>query len=195
MAVLEIRTFPDPILKQRCADVTAFDADLHQFLDDMAQTMQEAEGLGLAANQVGRSIRLFLMDVPTGKGKDGQETRTGLLEIINPKLVAKRGEMKWEEGCLSFPNVYEWVTRSHDIVLQYQDRHGEPKELKASGLVAICAQHEFDHLEGVTFLDRLSPLKRRLALQSYQRQNAEALQEAEYRAKKLQRKSAAQSAS
>lgn len=188
MAVLPIVTFPEPILKQRCAEVQAFDAELHTLLDNMAETMREAEGLGLAANQVGQSLRLFLMDVPTGKDPaTGEEVRTGVIEVINPQIAARRGEMKWEEGCLSFPNVYEWVTRSQDIVLKFVDRHGQPKELRLTGLAAICAQHELDHLDGITFLDRLSPLKRRMALQTYQRQNAEALAEAERKARKQRR--------
>ena len=178
MAVLQIVTFPDPALRARCREVTAFDADLVQFLDDMAQTMAASEGIGLAANQVGQLHRLYLMDVPVSETE-----RTGLLEIINPKIVAKRGEVRFEEGCLSFPGVYETVIRANEIELHYQDRHGVAHSIVLVGLPAICAQHEYDHLEGITFVDRLSPLKRRVVLRDYERRNRESIEDKQLRAK------------
>ncbi|MBM4343001.1 MAG: peptide deformylase [Deltaproteobacteria bacterium] len=178
MAVLPVVTFPDPVLRQRCKEVTAFDADLHKLLDDMGQTMATAEGIGLAANQVGDLRRLFLMDVHID-----DNTRTGLLEIVNPRIVAKRGEVRFEEGCLSFPGVFEFVVRANEIELHYQDRTGAAHKIICRGMVAICAQHEYDHLEGVTFIDRLSPLKRQLALRDYDRRNREALDDKTARAK------------
>ncbi len=189
MAVLAILTFPDEALRKRCSEVTRFDAELHKMLDDLAQTMQSQEGIGLAANQVGDLRRMFLMDVPLGKDdKTGEELRTGLLEIINPRIASKRGEVRFEEGCLSFPGIYENVIRANEVELHWQNRAGEPMQAKMQGLVAICAQHEFDHLEGITFVERLSPLKRRLAMREYERANREAIGDKQFRAKARQRR-------
>lgn len=182
MAVRPIVTFPDPVLKQRCAEVTSFDADLHTLLDDMADTM-EGHGIGLAANQVGVSLRVFVMDVPLGGKSDGRQEvesheSTGLLELINPRILARRGEIKYQEGCLSFPGLYEDVNRAAEVDVVFQDRHGQEQRLAAHGLVAICIQHELDHLDGITFVDRLSPLKKRIALRDYLRaQQREALED------------------
>lgn len=185
MALLEIRTYPDPVLKERGRAVTEFGPELHQLLDDMAETMAKAEGLGLAANQVGEVLRLFLMDVPDGEGQ-----RTGVIEVINPRILARRGEVKYEEGCLSFPNLYEHVIRAHDIEVAYQDRNGQEQKIKAKGLAAICLQHEMDHLDGITFLDRLSPLKRRVALRDYMRNNREEIEDKQFRTKAARAKRA-----
>ncbi len=178
MAVLDVVTFPHPVLKQKCSEVTRFDADLHQFLDDMAETMNEADGIGLAANQVGEALRIFLMDVPTNRGSNEKEVKTtGRIEVINPKIVGQRGEMKYEEGCLSFPGMSEFVTRAAEIDLEYQDRTGAAQKLTAKGLVAVCIQHELDHLNGITFVDRLSPFKRKIAMREYLRQNQDVIED------------------
>ncbi|MFZ4576780.1 MAG: peptide deformylase [Myxococcota bacterium] len=178
MAIRDIVPFPDPILKQRCAEVEVFDAELHQLLDDMADTMGEADGLGLAANQVGVSLRIFVMDVPID-----DDTRTGRIEVINPKVKAKRGELKYEEGCLSFPGVHENVIRAAELDLDFVDRHGQPQAVTARGLVSVCIQHELDHLDGITFVDRLSPLKRRIVLRDYLRENRELIEDAQHKAR------------
>ena len=184
MAVLEVVTFPHPILKQKCAEVTRFDAELHQFLDDMAETMNDADGIGLAANQVGQPVRVFLMDVPTNRGSGEKDVKTtGRIEVINPKIIGKRGELKYEEGCLSFPGMSEFVTRAAEIDLAYQDRSGAEVKLTAKGLVAVCIQHELDHLDGITFIDRLSPFKRKIALREYLRKNREAIDDQALREK------------
>lgn len=185
MAIRTIVKYPDPVLKERCAEVTAFDAGLHQLLDDMAATMATADGIGLAANQIAVTQRVFVMDVPVG-----EHERTGLLEVINPRIVQSKGEVKYEEGCLSFPGVHEWVNRAAEIDLTFQDRHGQEQHLTARGLLAICIQHELDHLEGITFLDRLSPLKRRIVMRDYLRENAEEIADQQHRAKKLRRSGA-----
>ncbi len=201
MAIRTIVKFPDPILKERCAPVTTFDAELHRLLDDMVETMETADGIGLAANQVAVSLRVFVMNVPveepgssSSNGDQGSASdknrgvaRTGLLEVINPTIVASRGDVRFEEGCLSFPNVHEWVHRAAEIDLGFQDRDGQAQKLTARGLLAICIQHELDHLEGLTFIDRLSPLKRRIVLRDYLRENAEEIAEQQLRAKKLRR--------
>lgn len=200
MAIRDVVAFPHPILKQRCVEVTQFDADLHILLEDMAQTMVDADGIGLAANQVGVAVRVFLMDVPVTRepGKAAraeqkaqhpeQNQRTGLVEIINPQILARRGEMKYEEGCLSFPGVNEWVQRAAEIDLQFQDRHGAVHQVTAQGLVAVCIQHEIDHLDGITFLDRLSPFKRKIAMREYLRQNRDVIEDQAMREKLKQKR-------
>lgn len=184
MAVLDVVQFPHPVLKQKCAEVTKFDAELHALLDDMADTMAEADGIGLAANQVAVPVRVFLMDVPTNRGSGEKDIKTtGRIEVINPKIVGQRGELKYEEGCLSFPGMSEFVMRAAEIDLEYQDRTGATQKLAARGLVAVCIQHELDHLNGITFLDRLSPFKRKIALREYLRQNREGIDDQALREK------------
>lgn len=165
MAVRSIVTYPAPILKRTCVAVERFDAELHELLDDMRDTMITADGLGLAANQVGVRERLFIMMIP-GESEQTDE----LFEVINPEITARRGEQRFEEGCLSFPGIAEWVMRAGEIELRYRDRDGGEQVRTLSGLAAVCAQHELDHLDGITFIDRLSPLKRRLALRAYARE-------------------------
>jgi peptide deformylase len=187
MASRSIVTFPNPVLKQKCAEVSNFGPELHRLLDDMAETMAMADGIGLAANQVAVPWRVIVMDIPVdrqaevaansrapGNDDDGQTVSTGLIELVNPRLTAMRGEIRYEEGCLSFPGMHEVVTRAAEIDLVYQDRDGGEHAVTAAGLVAICVQHEIDHLEGITFIDRLSPLKRRVAMREYLRARAAA---------------------
>ena len=185
MAIRPIVTWPDPVLKQRCEEVVSFDAELHTLLDDMADTMHD-EGIGLAANQVGVTLRVFVMDVPLGDGE-----HTGRIEVINPRIVATRGDTRYEEGCLSFPGVNETVKRALEVDLAFQDRNGQAQQVAARGLVAICIQHELDHLDGITFIDRLSPLKRRIALRDYMRENRELIEDAQHRARSRQRRTSA----
>ncbi|MCO4760561.1 MAG: peptide deformylase [Myxococcales bacterium] len=176
MAIRPIVTFPNPVLKTRCEPVTSFDEALTTLLDDMRDTMNEAEGLGLAANQVGVSLRIFTMGLPTGEDEDAPVEH---FEIINPEIVTKKGEIRFEEGCLSFPGIAESVTRAGQVELRYYDRSGAEIVRVFDGVAAVCVQHEFDHLEGVTFLDRLSPLKRRLAMRAYKKAMAQARDDAE----------------
>lgn len=187
MAIRDIVVFPHPVLKQRCAEVTAFDAQLHGLLDDMSDTMHKADGIGLAANQVGVAVRVFLMDVPINRPASKEERKaqaqteapatTGRTEVVNPKILAKRGELRYEEGCLSFPGMSEWVNRAAEVDLEYQDRAGTVQTISATGLVAVCIQHELDHLDGITFFDRLSPLKRKIALREHLRENRDLIED------------------
>ncbi len=189
MAVLDVVTFPHPVLKQKCSEVLRFDAELHAFLDDMAATMNEADGIGLAANQVGVTQRIFLMDVPTNRGSGEKEVKTtGRIEVVNPKIVSMRGELKYEEGCLSFPGMSEFVMRAAEVDLEYQDRTGAVQKVAARGLVAVCIQHELDHLDGITFVDRLSPFKRKIAMREYLRQNRELIDDQAMREKQKARR-------
>lgn len=152
MARLEILKYPDPVLKTVSAEVENFDAALHSLLDDMAETMYAASGVGLAAPQVGVLKRITVVDV----SREENELR----EFINPRIIEKTGQTSSEEGCLSIPDYRDVVNRNAELVVQAQDRHGKSFEVKADGLLAICLQHEIDHLDGVLFIDRLSYLKR-----------------------------------
>ena len=176
MAKRPIVTWPHPVLKRRCDDVEHFDDDLGLLLDDMLETMEDADGLGLAANQVAVSKRVFIMGILV-EGEEEPE----LVEVVNPVIEARRGETKHEEGCLSFPDLFEQVSRAAEIDVSFRDRDGKETRETYSGLSAVCFQHELDHLDGITFIERLSPLKKRLAMRAYQRlqrqREADALEE------------------
>jgi len=152
MAVREILVYPDPRLRQVAEPVETFNADLHSLIDDMAETMYQAPGIGLAAVQINVPWRVVVMDL--------SEERNALKEFVNPRVVDKDGSLESEEGCLSVPDVYAPVTRAERVVVEAQDRHGEPFSLEAEGLLAVCIQHEIDHLDGKVFVDYLSRLKR-----------------------------------
>lgn len=165
MAERTIVEYPHPALRRRCAEVTSFDATLATLLDDMRETMDKANGIGLAANQVAVPLRAFTMVIPGASEDDPGE----FVELVNPVIVGKRGEVRNEEGCLSFPELYEAVLRAAEVDVQYDDRNGVAHRRTFAQIAAVCVQHEIDHLDGVTFVDRLSPLKRRLALRAFQR--------------------------
>jgi len=154
--MLEILKYPDPRLNEISTKVEVFDAELGRFLDDMAETMYAANGVGLAAPQVGRTQRFFIIDISP---QDNSVRK--IHEFINPVLSEGEGKKVFEEGCLSVPGIAEEVTRKAKIRVDYQDRHGNPHALIAEGLFAVALQHENDHLDGVLFVERLSPLKRR----------------------------------
>ncbi len=154
---LEILKFPDPRLAQVSQPVTEFNASLHRLLDAMAKTMYEANGIGLAAPQVNHFIRVFVIDLLTEDGKPDV-----LYEFINPKLSNGSGQVIYEEGCLSVPGLTEEVKRKEAITVEYQDRHGKKHLMEAQDLLAVAMQHENDHLDGVLFVDRLPPIKRRM---------------------------------
>ena len=168
MTLRTIVEFPHPLLKQRCEEVVDFDAELATLLNDMRETMVEAEGLGIAANQVAVGLRVFTMVVP-GDGEDEVDETSEIVELCNPRIVGRRGEIRFEEGCLSFPGINEAVLRSAEVDAVFQDRDGIEHRRSFTDVAAVCIQHELDHLDGVTFLDRLSPLKRRLAQRSFKR--------------------------
>lgn len=155
--MLEILKYPDPRLKEKSNTVEMFDAPLHQFMDEMAKTMYAANGVGLAAPQVGKTLRAFVIDI----GLE-DEKHQKLYEFINPRLSKGEGKIVYEEGCLSIPGVSEAVERKAKIMVVYFDRHGKAQTLVAEELLAAAIQHENDHLDGILLIDRLSPLKRRL---------------------------------
>ena len=152
MALLTILEYPDPRLKKVASPVTAFTPDVVKLVRDMAETMYTAPGVGLAATQVDVHKRIIIIDI--------SETKDDLLVLVNPEIVAAEGEAECEEGCLSVPGYYDKVTRAARITVRARNEHGEPIERAAEGLLAVCIQHEMDHLIGKMFVDYLSPLKR-----------------------------------
>ncbi|CAL92717.1 peptide deformylase [Azoarcus olearius] len=151
MALLPILRYPDPRLHRRAAPVDTVDDDVRKLIDDMAETMYEAPGIGLAATQVDVHRRVVVIDI--------SEDKSGLMALINPQILERDGEQVCEEGCLSVPGVYEKVTRAERVTVRALDRNGHPFEVAAEGLLAVCIQHEIDHLDGKVFVEYLSPLK------------------------------------
>lgn len=167
MAKLTILEFPDPRLRKKAAPVEVFDDDLCAFIDDMFETMYAAPGIGLAATQVDFHQRLLVTDVSS----DNSEPHV----LINPVILEKDGVAVTEEGCLSVPGYYEEVERADHVRVRFLNRDGEPVEMDAEGLLAVCIQHEMDHLEGKLFVDYLSEAKRgriRKRLEKDRRQQA-----------------------
>ena len=154
MAVRPIRIFGDPVLRAKAAEVTAFDDSLRALIADLFETMKAYNGVGLAAPQVGVSQRIFVVDVPV------DEERHERFAVINPSLDQRDGKESSEEGCLSMPGINEDVVRATELRLRGFDESGKPFERRVDGFLARAIQHESDHLDGVLFTDRLSPLKR-----------------------------------
>jgi len=151
MAILEILNYPDARLYTFAKPVLQVDTKIQRLIDDMAETMYDAPGIGLAATQVNVHQQIIVIDISESKNK--------LQVLINPNIKTKAGSQEYEEGCLSVPGVYESVTRAESIVVEALDRNGKPFVLEADGLMAVCIQHEMDHLLGKVFVQYLSPLK------------------------------------
>lgn len=151
MALLPILRYPDPRLHTKAKPVGQIDDELRRLAADMAETMYAAPGIGLAATQVDQHIRMVVIDV--------SEEKNQLLTFINPEILTRSGECEGEEGCLSVPGVYESVTRAAEVRVRAQNLAGETFELQVDGLLAICIQHELDHLDGKVFVEYLSRLK------------------------------------
>lgn len=167
MAKLTILEFPDERLRKKAVDVETVDESVRQLLDDMLETMYAAPGVGLAANQVNVQRRILVIDVSEEKNQP--------LCLINPVLVEKSGEEEMDEGCLSVPGIFEKIRRANKVRVRALDRDGNPFETEAEGILAVCIQHEMDHLDGKLFVDYLSPLKRQLVrkkLKKEQRQRS-----------------------
>ncbi len=152
MALLNILEYPDPRLRKIAAPVAAVTPDIQKLVRDMAETMYAAPGIGLAATQVDVHKRIIVMDL--------SEARDELRVFINPEIIEAEGEAEAEEGCLSVPGYYDRVSRAAEVSVRAQSSGGEPFEIEAEGLLAVCIQHEMDHLVGKVFVDHLSPLKR-----------------------------------
>jgi peptide deformylase len=163
MSNLEILSIPDPILRGKSAPVEDVTDDTRRFMDRMLLTMYEAPGIGLAAVQVGEPRRIVTIDV----SRDEDEKRTPLF-LVNPEIVWSADERaSYEEGCLSIPDYYAEVERPARVRFRYIDYHGKPREEEADGLLAVCVQHEIDHLNGILFIDYLSKLKRDLVVRKF----------------------------
>ena len=156
MSDMKIYTYPDAVLKTTAEAIRDIDEDLQKTIDRMLGTMYSAPGIGLAANQVGLLKRLIVFD-----GTPREEKRNPQV-LINPEIVAREGSLKWDEACLSVPDYTAEVVRNSQVQVNGLDRHGNPLRLEADGLLAVCLQHEIDHLNGVLFIDRISSLKRAL---------------------------------
>ncbi len=163
MALLPILEYPDPRLKKVAAEVTAFTPEIVRLARDMAETMYAAPGVGLAATQVDVHKRVVVIDI--------SDNRSDLLVLVNPVILAAEGEAECEEGCLSVPGYYDNVTRAARVTFRAYDATGKPFERTVDGMLAVCVQHEMDHLIGKVFVDYLSPLKRaRLAAKQRKKQ-------------------------
>ena len=164
MAIRDILTVPDPVLKQKSAPVAKVDDSARQLMDDMLETMYLAPGIGLAAPQIGRGERIIVVDV----SREGEEKQA--YRMANPEILWQSDTLAtYNEGCLSLPEHYADVTRPAEIRVRYLDHENEIRTLEVSGLLATVIQHEMDHLEGVLFVDHISPLKRNIILRKLQK--------------------------
>jgi peptide deformylase len=164
MAILEILKYPNPNLKKKSQPVEKIDPSLRQLVQDMAETMYAAPGVGLAAPQVGHLLRVVVLDVnPATQPKK-------LIVLINPEIITSEGECVWDEGCLSLPDFTEEVKRKKKVVVRGRNLEGEPIEIEGEDLLAVALQHEIEHLEGILLVDHLSPLKRSLYKRQLQKE-------------------------
>ncbi len=159
MSVRDVRFLGDPVLREVCREVETVDGETRALIDDLVETMYAADGIGLAAPQIGVPLRVFVYDV-----RD-EDIEPGVL--VNPVIVQATGTQREVEGCLSIPGLEEVVERKERVVVEGLGRDGEPVRVEADGLLSRCLQHEQDHLEGVLFIDRVSPLKRRMLLKKW----------------------------
>jgi peptide deformylase len=181
VSILKIMEWPEKVLETRAQEVTQFDEALRKFVGDMFETMEDARGIGLAANQVGDLRRILVIHIPKPE-KDDNEEDEGEVEadwwhgkpmvFINPRVDSQQGKTRYQEGCLSFPGIYEYIERSTTVRVQAVDEFGKEFEIEANGLLAICLQHEIDHLDGIVFVERMSRLKANLVRKKLLRKNS-----------------------
>ena len=164
MAIRDIVLYPNDVLTTPTTRVEEVNDEIRELIQDLADTMYAAPGIGLAAPQIGDLRRVAVIDVTPP-----DEDERNLLVLVNPEIVDRSGEITWEEGCLSFPRLYEKIDRAHDVVVRALNERGEEYEIEGSHLLAVCLQHEIDHLDGVLFTQRMSHLKRRRALKKYKK--------------------------
>jgi peptide deformylase len=166
MAVREIKTYPDKVLRQKAAPVESIDGEIQRLIDDMIETMYAAPGVGLAAPQVGVSKQLVVIDV---SHREEEEPGTPLLVLINPVVTASEGELESEEGCLSLPGYITTVKRAQRVSVRALDREGKPVAIEGEGLLCRALQHEIDHLAGTLLIDRISSIKREFFKKRFQK--------------------------
>jgi peptide deformylase len=163
MAIRTILHYPDPRLRNKGLPIAEVTPDLLALIEDMAETMYAAPGVGLAATQIGEPVSLFLVDIA------GEDEPSDLRVFINPEIVERVGDQTWEEGCLSFPGVTEEIKRAARVKVKALDKTGKVFELEAEGLLAVAVQHEYDHLEGMLMIDHVGPLKKRIMAKKVQK--------------------------
>ncbi len=166
MAVLEIKKYPDRVLREKTEPVNEFDSGLQRLIDDMIETMYAAPGVGLAANQVGIPVQVAVVDISTANEK------SSLIVLVNPEIIHKEGQSDSEEGCLSIPDYKTIVKRAGKVRVRCLDRHGRPIEIEGDGLLARALQHEIDHLNGFLFIDRIGRIKRGFFERRYARERS-----------------------
>lgn len=165
MAIREIKRYPEKVLREKTQPVCEFDAELQTLIDDMIETMYAAPGIGLAANQVGVSRQVTVIDI------NSREEQSSLIVLINPEIICAEGEASSDEGCLSIPEYTTVVTRADRLKVKALDREGKPFELDAEGLLARALQHEIDHLNGFLLIDRIGKIKREFFRKRYSREH------------------------
>lgn len=182
MSVLEVVEWPAKILETKSEEVRDFGPDLQSFVKDMNETMDHAGGIGLAANQVNVAKRIIVIHITYTAPKPGEEDpeprepwHDKRYVFINPKIVKKAGKIRWQEGCLSFPEIFDFVDRAEEVWVEAQDEHGKPFQLHANGLMAVCLQHEIDHIDGIVFINRMSRLKSSMIRQKIARRGRQQL--------------------
>jgi peptide deformylase len=163
---LNIVEYPNKILREKSQRVEKFDSELHQLLDAMYPIMMNTNGIGLAAIQVAHPIDALILNIPD---EDGEQPKENLIEMINPVITHKEGETTYQEGCLSVPSFYEDIQRHEFITVNYQDRDGNTQTIEADGLLSIAIQHEYDHLQGILFIDKLSYSRRKKFEKEYKK--------------------------
>ena len=163
MAIRDILQYPDKRLRNRAEPVGAVTPEVVRLIEDMKETMYAAPGCGLAAPQIGVSLRLFIVDTAS------EDEPSDLRVFIDPEIVSREGKVVWEEGCLSFPGVHEDIERAAKVCIRAINERGETVELEATGLLGVAVQHENDHLDGVLMIDHMGVLKRRIALRKMQK--------------------------
>ncbi|WP_437728870.1 peptide deformylase [Sorangium sp. So ce861] len=168
MAIRTILHYPDPRLRQKAQPVGDITPEITKLIDDMAETMYAAPGVGLAATQIGEPHRIFLVDVAS------DNEPSNLLVFINPEIVRQDGQQVGPEGCLSFPGISEDIKRAERVNVRARGRDGATFEIAADGLLAVAIQHELDHLDGVLMIDRMGTLKKRIVQRKMQKRGAEA---------------------
>ncbi|MDC0682046.1 MULTISPECIES: peptide deformylase [Sorangium] len=168
MAIRTILHYPDPRLRQKAQPVGDITPEITKLIDDMAETMYAAPGVGLAATQIGEPHRVFLVDIAA------DNEPSNLLVFINPEIVRQEGQLTGPEGCLSFPGISEDIKRAERVTVRARGRDGATFEIAADGLLAVAVQHELDHLDGVLMIDRMGTLKKRIVQRKMQKRGAEA---------------------
>ena len=166
MAKLKLRYFPDPVLKQKSKKITTFDSSVRKLAEDMLDTMYNNDGVGLAAPQVGVCKQIMVIDVNAGEEEEPRKP----IVFINPTIIEKEGEIVGQEGCLSFPGIYEYIERADEITVEACDETGKRFELSGCDYFSACVQHEIDHLDGIVFINRMSRLKATLVRKKMKKQ-------------------------